>query len=265
VGAVGAAASARAFALHDHLLLRRPGPKAGAHQGGLYEFGENTLGQFERAARAGVDVIEMDLRTTSDGVAVVFHDDQLDGGTNCRGKIAEQTFAQLQGCRYRTSGRPIPTFEEIVRTFQGTGVVVNAEFKSPSAISPAVELVRRYGFYDQVYFQTKNNPALYRKARAADPDVVLLFAPKDETQLKWILKVQDPALLVIELHPNLRKPEFIQRIHADGKLVSENSWHFDGLFEVFGSRCRAAFDHGIDIAISNRPAGCVRDRDRFAR
>lgn len=48
------------------------------HRGSPRRFPENTTASFEEALRAGADGFETDLRLLSDGVAVLYHDDELD-------------------------------------------------------------------------------------------------------------------------------------------------------------------------------------------
>ena len=49
------------------------------HRGSPRRFPENTLASFEEALRAGADGFETDLRLLADGVAVLVHDDELNG------------------------------------------------------------------------------------------------------------------------------------------------------------------------------------------
>jgi glycerophosphoryl diester phosphodiesterase len=48
------------------------------------------------AGRFGVDVIEMDLRATSDGAIVVMHDTTVDCTTNGTGRISEMTLTEVR-------------------------------------------------------------------------------------------------------------------------------------------------------------------------
>jgi len=47
------------------------------HRGSPRRFPENTIASFEDALRAGADGFETDLRLLADGVAVLFHDDEI--------------------------------------------------------------------------------------------------------------------------------------------------------------------------------------------
>jgi len=48
------------------------------HRGSPTRFRENTIESFEEALRSGADGFETDLRLLSDGVAVLYHDDEID-------------------------------------------------------------------------------------------------------------------------------------------------------------------------------------------
>ena len=47
------------------------------HRGSPRRFPENTVASFEEALRVGADGFETDLRLLADGVAVLFHDDEI--------------------------------------------------------------------------------------------------------------------------------------------------------------------------------------------
>jgi len=48
------------------------------HRGSPTRFRENSIESFEEALRSGADGFETDLRLLSDGVAVLYHDDEID-------------------------------------------------------------------------------------------------------------------------------------------------------------------------------------------
>ncbi len=93
---------------------------------------ENTLAAFEIAiGKYNVDMLELDVHQTRDGVIVVAHDPTIDRCTNGSGAIADLTFAHLAewdaGCRFspdggatfpfRSKGIRIPSLEQVFRAF----------------------------------------------------------------------------------------------------------------------------------------------------
>ncbi|UCG23341.1 MAG: hypothetical protein JSW55_14470 [Chloroflexota bacterium] len=67
-----------------------------AHQGGDGLWPGNTMFAFENAAELGVDVLEMDMHSTADGVLVLMHDDTVDRTTDGSGRIDDMTLAELK-------------------------------------------------------------------------------------------------------------------------------------------------------------------------
>jgi len=79
---------------------------------------ENSLAAIRAAIAAGYG-IEIDLQLSSDGQAMVFHDDNLDRLTLATGPITRRTAAQLRAITVRDSDDPIPTFAEVLALIAG--------------------------------------------------------------------------------------------------------------------------------------------------
>lgn len=67
-----------------------------AHRGGVTDFPENTLYAYAEAAKAGADVLEMDVYQTKDNQLVILHDLDVDRTTNGQGNVVDLTLAQLR-------------------------------------------------------------------------------------------------------------------------------------------------------------------------
>lgn len=80
--------------LDDLLALDRP--IVAGHAGGDRSYPHSTMYGFVEAARAGVDVLEMDVQLTGDGVLVVQHDDTVDATTQATGRVRDLTLLELQ-------------------------------------------------------------------------------------------------------------------------------------------------------------------------
>lgn len=67
-----------------------------AHRGGVIDFPENTLYAYAEAARAGADVLEMDVYQTKDNELVILHDLDVDRTTSGTGNVVDLTLAELR-------------------------------------------------------------------------------------------------------------------------------------------------------------------------
>jgi len=91
-----------------------------AHRGFCAKYPENTMEAFRAAAEIGVDQIEIDVRITKDGEAVIIHDETVDRTSNGTGKVADMTLAELRALDFgskkdpRFAGAKIPTFLEFM-------------------------------------------------------------------------------------------------------------------------------------------------------
>jgi glycerophosphoryl diester phosphodiesterase len=101
-----------------------------AHRG-LWRTGgapENSLAAFEAARMAGYGV-ELDVRLSADGEAIVFHDETLDRMTRESGVMEERTAEDLTGLRLLGSDQTIPTLEAALAVIDNAPVLV--ELKTP--------------------------------------------------------------------------------------------------------------------------------------
>ncbi|MGZ3274022.1 MAG: glycerophosphodiester phosphodiesterase family protein [Caulobacteraceae bacterium] len=102
-----------------------------AHRG-LWRSGgapENSLAAFEAACRAGYG-IELDVRLSADGEAMVFHDETLERLTASAGLVEEQTADDLQALRLLGSCETIPTLAEVLALVDGRAPLL-VELKTP--------------------------------------------------------------------------------------------------------------------------------------
>ncbi len=98
-------------------LTERPIAHRGYHDMNR-EVWENTLSAFSRAIEAGF-AIECDLHYASDGVPVVFHDDDLQRVCNLPGEVRERTSAELGLLSIGGTKDKIPTLKQLLQLCDG--------------------------------------------------------------------------------------------------------------------------------------------------
>ena len=82
-----------------------------AHRGG--SFGkENSLETIIASARMGAYAVECDIRKTSDGVYVIYHDDDLSRLAGVPSKVSSSTYSKMQEY-HEKNGLKVLTFEEL--------------------------------------------------------------------------------------------------------------------------------------------------------
>jgi glycerophosphoryl diester phosphodiesterase len=128
-----------------------------AHRGNSAFFPENTLESFQQAVELGADALELDVRLSRDGRAVVIHDATVERTTNGAGAVAALTLDELQrldaGYRFtrdggrtfpfRGRGVSIPAFEFVLSAFPLMPIIV--EIKTREASAEVRRLIERSG------------------------------------------------------------------------------------------------------------------------
>lgn len=115
---------------------------------------ENSLAALERCVALGVDLVEIDVRRTSDGQLIIMHDAKVDRTTDGKGRVADQTLAQIQALRLKDGeDEAPPTLEAFLAAARGR-ILVNIDLKGPYA-AEAAAIARRIGATEWVLFKAK--------------------------------------------------------------------------------------------------------------
>ncbi len=170
-----------------------------AHRGASYEFPENTALAMRKAVEGGADMIEFDLRGTSDNVPVLLHDISIDRTSNGTGEPENYTLAELKKLNFSYwlqnerrqdpvyDKMEIPSFEEILQEFRGK-ICMNIQVyaKTDAVLLEMCRLFRAYDMYEYGYFTL--TPERIGRVREIDPEIEICPTRGWETRT-------DPAIL----------------------------------------------------------------------
>ena len=123
------------------------GPLAIAHRGGAALAPENSLAAFALASALGLRYLETDIRVTSDGQLVCFHDDTLERVTSATGLVRSKSLSELRALRINGI-EPIPALDEALDAFPEQRFTV--DLKDRAAIEPLVKSLQRRGVAQRV-------------------------------------------------------------------------------------------------------------------
>ncbi|TLM70034.1 MAG: glycerophosphodiester phosphodiesterase [Actinobacteria bacterium] len=180
-----------------------------AHRGqwdGTPRVPENSLAAFDAAAARGF-AIELDVLSSSDGVTMVMHDDELARMTGAPGRVSETSAAALAELRLLGGDEPVPTLAEALETIGGR-VPVFVEIKNRGGVGTLEDDVARQlaAYAGEAVVMSFNPYSLARVAKTA-PEV-----PRG--QLSGDLSEEGLAWYEVFLLENLMmdwssKPDFI--------------------------------------------------------
>lgn len=244
-------------------------PLVMAHQGGADLAPSNTMAAFRNAAQMGVDVLELDVHTTKDGVVVVIHDATVDRTTNGVGSVHDLTLSELQkldaGYRFspdngqtfpfRGQGVAIPTLQEVLSAFPALRINIEIKQADPPMEQAVAELIQQAGAQNRVLVVASNQDVIER-FRALMPDVatgaseseVRGFFYAQTLRVSAFYRPTADALQVPENFGSIQvlSPHFVQAAHA--REVAVHAWTIND-----PEAMRRLLAMGVDGIITDRP------------
>ncbi|MCK3685559.1 glycerophosphodiester phosphodiesterase family protein [Maribellus sp. YY47] len=164
---------------------------------------ENSVEAVQRAIEAGVEMVEVDVKTTSDGVPVIMHDELIDRTTNGAGAIAEMTLSFLKRFNLKAENgdlttSKVPTLEEIL--LAGRGKVFYDLHLGAVNASDVVNLVDSLHMLDRVAFYTGSQKTFAQKFSDVNSQIILFPYVKSTSVIDYW--AEDPRIKMIQLDYN---------------------------------------------------------------
>ncbi|WP_295818789.1 glycerophosphodiester phosphodiesterase [uncultured Deinococcus sp.] len=240
-----------------------------AHQGGELVRPSNTMTAFRHAAALGVDMLDMDMHMTRDGVLVLSHDTTLDRLTDTRGTIAEMKLAQVLAADagyafspdggetfpYRGQGVRVAQLSEVLAAFPASPMTIEIKTAQPGVAAPFCTALRTARVTGRVIVASFSDAAM-RDFRAACPEVTTSMT---ESELRPLVLLSKVGLAGLAPLPGAAAqvpvraggievvtPGFIRAMHARG--VAVQVWTINDPAEM-----RRLIDLGVDGIFTDRP------------
>ena len=172
-----------------------------AHRGGGGLIPENTLEAFVYSAKMGVDVLELDIRSTADGTLVVMHDGDVARTTNGSGRVTELTLEAIkkldagylftpdngQTYPFRGKGVTIPTLAEIFDALPDMTFNIEPKQQEPPITGPLCNLIRERKMTDRVIVGSFSQTNL-NSFRSECPEVATSAGPSEVSEFLALSK-----------------------------------------------------------------------------
>ncbi len=108
---------------------------------------ENSIASFEAALKFGASHIESDVHATKDGVAVLFHDDDLERVAGLPRRISDLTFEELSEITLR-HGSKVPSLIDVLKRFPQ--LKLNLDVKAEAGCAATAKAVNQLAAHDRV-------------------------------------------------------------------------------------------------------------------
>lgn len=253
-------------------------PLVMAHRGGRGLWPENTFYAFEHAVDLGVDVLEMDIHSTADGLLVTMHDETVDRTTDGSGPIHGFTLAELQELDagytwtsddgetfpFRGQGITVPTLEQIFRAFPDMFMNIEIKQVEPSIVADFCQMLRDYGRTDKVLVGSFDAEAL-KDFRETCPEI-LTSVSEPEARIFLIL---NKVFLDAAYRPGaeaFQLPEYHGNLHVVTRNFVEGAHDYNMPVHVWTVNEKDDMDRllslGVDGIITDFPDRLLEVLDR---
>ena len=213
------------------------------HRGSPDIVTENTLSSFKTALAQGVDGIEIDVRMSSDGQIVIFHDKELGRLSTRTENIKDLSLAEIQCIELNKQARQteevyIPSLSDIVPILNHVKVL-NIELKSDSffdghaMLRPIVDFLNKYEL-DDMCIISSFNPMLLMRLRIARPQTVIGFLYNRNRifhgwdNMIWIFRVQPENL---HIHYSMLNHWIVRWARNKGMRINSYTINDKGVFD----------------------------------
>jgi glycerophosphoryl diester phosphodiesterase len=251
------------------MLTSLPQPIIFAHRGASAHAPENTLAAFELALAQNADAIELDVKLSADGHAVVIHDTTVNRTTSSYGRVKDLSFGQLRsldaGSSFAQSyrGEKIPALEEVFEAL-GKRTFINVELTNYSTprdalVETVCMLVKQFRLQQRVMFSSFFASNL-SKARAYLPEVPRGLLAFHGWLGAWARSFGFNFGRYHALHPYLKDvtSQQVQRVHRLNRRI--HVWTVNAAEDM-----RRLFDWGVDAIFTDDPQLAVQVRSEALR
>lgn len=240
-----------------------------AHQGGDGVWPGETMLAYQNAVDLGVDVLEMDIHITTDGVLVLMHDETVDRTTDGTGEIESLTLEELKQLDaaydwspdegitfpYRGQGIQITTLEEIFQAFPDMRMTIEIKKTKASMAKPFCDLIRQYDMQEKVLVASFHDERL-KEFRAECPEIATSSAKNETTMFVLLTKAYlgsfySPKFLSLQVPEEssgitVMTPAFVRAAHERNLAVEPWTINDEETMRKF-------IEWGVDGIITDRP------------
>ena len=238
-------------------MLYEPDTLVIAHRGFMERGVENTISSIEASAKAGAEMVEIDIQQTKDGQFVVFHDATLSRLAGRSGIVSEMTLDELTSVTVSAGGMSdtIPSLEQVLEVSRQLKIKLLIEIKTHGKetddfLQRFVTVLDDYDALDVHYVQSLNLPVM-AELEILEPRVItgLVFAIAYGT-----LPKTDADFIVIE--QSFATGRIQEQIHQAGKKLF--------VWTVNDERgMQRYYEQNIDGIITNHPDTATEIRVTF--
>ena len=188
-----------------------------AHRGARLESKENTIDALRLTKDIGANVVEIDIRMSSDGYLVLHHDKYLDKHNGENLYVEDLELKEL-------SEYGVSSLNDVFSQFPDLGFILDIKFKSREFIEKLVELIVKHGIRRNVlfegYYTYLDSHKYWRMPRL---ELSELLRSNDERSKNIIKMAHDDGKIVYAsvMPGNIQRMKTLIELGVDGIMTAD--------------------------------------------
>ncbi len=211
----------------------------------------NTLASYEIALKQGADMLEVDVSISADGKLFLFHPLMEPAHLNKPLLLRTLPFSLIKKLRYVNADNTptqftIASFDDFLEQFKGRCYInIDKFWSNPEKI---YEAIKRHGMTEQMLVKSAPSKKVFDLLENLAPELPFMPIVKENCNCHEELLKRNINYIGIETcfksdAAEVAQDEFIEKIHADGKLLWVNSI-------IFNHKQQLAGGHSDDTALT---------------
>lgn len=227
-----------------------------AHRAVHNVYPENSLQAIEESIKLGVDIIEIDVKVSKDGVPFLMHDRTMDRTTTGKGDPEEYTWEQLQQLFIVDKGKKttlrIPSLHAALELSYGK-ILIDLDLKTDK-IDDVIKVVNKTNNKEFVFFFDSDYEVLAR-VHEADKEFMIMPRAYSIEQVDSAISLFDPPLVHIDF--SFYSPQCVASIRSSNARAWINALG-DADKDLKAGREKRAMknllEHGATVIQTDEPA-----------
>ncbi len=193
-----------------------------AHRAYHTQAPENSLAAIDSAIRNKVDIIEIDVRISKDGIPFILHDQKLDRTTTGKGDIEQWSSEELKKLFLKhadsVTAQRIPTLEEVL-VFSRGRALFDLDMKTDQ-VDMVLDVVKKHAHFSDVIFFDSDTVVLNTIRRDNRKWMIMprIYRAEDVVPM---LKRYEPV--IVHIDPKTNTKEVCDLIKAGGARIWINA------------------------------------------
>ncbi|MFC6858515.1 glycerophosphodiester phosphodiesterase family protein [Zunongwangia atlantica] len=245
----------------QHLLDPSPAViLVASHRGMHINYPENSIAAIQDAIDHHIDIVEIDVQITRDGIPVLMHDEEIDRTTTGSGKVKKMNYAEI--CEFRLldkNGREtefyVPSLAEVLELSKNK-ILLDIDLKLKTRyLKNVAQVIEEQQALNSVFFYHGKHSVLKKLEKYLPSAMRMTKVSANRRAVKRAMLKVDPEIVHLGKSEKDRDPVFIKNVqeyyrkpvfaNALGKLDVEAEKNPDTL--------NYFIDKGINVIQTDRP------------